>query len=41
MLSMICMVFGLTEIRFDAGTLRLSGQVRSADGPFVVQPATR
>ena len=41
MLSMICIVFGLTEIRLDAGTSWASGQSRSADGPFFVHPATR
>jgi hypothetical protein len=41
MLSMIFIVLGSTEIRFDAGTLRAFGQSRIADGPSSVHPATR
>jgi hypothetical protein len=35
------MVFGSTEISTDLGTFRALGQLRSADGPFSVHPATR
>jgi hypothetical protein len=41
MLSMICIVRGLTEIRLDAGTFVLCWQPSSAEGPSSVHPATR